>query len=61
MFQNDFAGEAFVSLSDVPGVDDGFNGFDALSIMPLTLMQPRHKGKYVINFHFLFRTKDNLL
>ncbi|KAK3090476.1 hypothetical protein FSP39_012170 [Pinctada imbricata] len=45
VFQNDFAGEAYVSLADIPGVDgEDVTGFEALSVVTLPLMQPKHKG-----------------
>lgn len=46
VFQNDFAGEAYVDLCNIPGVDgQDISGFDALAITALPLMQPKHKGK----------------
>ncbi|KAK3090649.1 hypothetical protein FSP39_013399 [Pinctada imbricata] len=46
VFQNDFAGEAYVSLADIPGVDgEDVTGFEALSVVTLPLMQPKHKEK----------------
>ena len=45
VFQNDFAGEAYVDLCNIPGVDgQDISGFDALAITALPLMQPKHKG-----------------
>ncbi|XP_033744420.1 BAI1-associated protein 3-like isoform X1 [Pecten maximus] len=43
VFQNDFAGEVYVSLSDLPGVEEEISGFDALSITSFPMMQPKHK------------------
>ncbi|OWF45641.1 BAI1-associated protein 3-like isoform X2 [Mizuhopecten yessoensis] len=43
VFQNDFAGEVYVSLADLPGVDEEISGFDALNIVSLPMMQPKHK------------------
>lgn len=40
VFQNDFAGEMFISLSEVPGVNGDVSGYDALSVITLPLMQP---------------------
>lgn len=46
VFQNDFAGEAYVHMADVPGVDgDEITGFEALNVKSLPLMQPKHKGE----------------
>ena len=47
VFQNDFAGEAYVCMADIPGVDgEEVSGFEALSVVSLPLMQPKHKGLY---------------
>ncbi|XP_064617037.1 BAI1-associated protein 3-like [Liolophura sinensis] len=44
MFQNDFAGEAFLSLREIPGVDgEEVTGYDALHEIQLPLAQPKHK------------------
>lgn len=44
VFENDFAGEAYVDLCNIPGVDgQDISGFDALAITALPLMQPQHK------------------
>ncbi|KAK3599282.1 hypothetical protein CHS0354_028639 [Potamilus streckersoni] len=44
VFQNDFAGEVYLSLQEVPGVDgQEVTGFEALNIMSLPLMQPKAK------------------
>ncbi|XP_048763860.1 BAI1-associated protein 3-like isoform X3 [Ostrea edulis] len=44
VFENDFAGEAYVDMCNIPGVDgQDISGFDALAITALPLMQPQHK------------------
>ncbi|KAL4240526.1 Munc13 (mammalian uncoordinated) y domain [Mactra antiquata] len=44
VFQNDFAGEVFIPLSDIPGVDgDEVRGYEALSVITLPMMQPGKK------------------
>lgn len=51
VFENDFAGEAYVDLCNIPGVDgQDISGFDALAITALPLMQPQHKGNTVLNY-----------
>ena len=46
VFQNDFAGEVYMSLADIPGVDgDEVTGYEALSVVNLPLMQPPKKSK----------------
>lgn len=48
VFQNDFAGEVYMSLADVPGVDgDEVTGYEALSVVSLPLMQPPKKSKQI--------------
>lgn len=48
VFENDFAGEAYVDLCNIPGVDgQDISGFDALAITALPLMQPQHKGSTI--------------
>ncbi|XP_046560187.1 BAI1-associated protein 3-like isoform X1 [Haliotis rubra] len=45
VFQNDFAGEVYLAMEDVPGVSgEEVTGYDALSIISLPLIQPKHKG-----------------
>ncbi|XP_055954856.1 BAI1-associated protein 3 [Patella vulgata] len=45
VFQNDFAGEAYLSMAEIPGVDGlEVSGYEALSIVSLPLMHPKHKG-----------------
>ena len=49
MFQNDFAGEVYMSLADVPGVDgDEVTGYEALSVVTLPLMHPSKKSKILV-------------
>ncbi|ESO87159.1 hypothetical protein LOTGIDRAFT_91451, partial [Lottia gigantea] len=44
VFQNDFAGEAYLSMAEIPGVDGvEVSGYEALSIVALPLMHPKHK------------------
>ncbi|XP_052265684.1 BAI1-associated protein 3-like isoform X2 [Dreissena polymorpha] len=44
VFQNDFAGEVFMALSDIPGVDGvEVSGYEALSVVTLPLTQPCKK------------------
>ena len=46
VFQNDFAGEVFMALRDIPGVDgDNVSGFEALHKVVLPLTQPSRKRK----------------
>ena len=46
VFQNDFAGEVYMSLADVPGVDgDEVTGYEALSVVTMPLMHPSKKSK----------------
>ena len=46
VFQNDFAGEVYMSLADIPGVNgDEVTGYEALSVVNLPLMQPPKKSK----------------
>ncbi|XP_052791167.1 BAI1-associated protein 3-like isoform X2 [Mya arenaria] len=41
VFQNDFAGEVFMALSEIPGVDgDEVSGYEALNVVTLPLTQP---------------------
>ncbi|XP_048248797.1 BAI1-associated protein 3-like isoform X2 [Haliotis rufescens] len=45
VFQNDFAGEVYLAMEDVPGVSgEEVKGYDALSIISLPLIQPKHKA-----------------
>ncbi|XP_061181860.1 BAI1-associated protein 3-like [Saccostrea echinata] len=49
VFENDFAGEAYVDLCNIPGVDgQDVSGFDSLAITALPLMQPQHKVVLVL-------------
>ncbi|XP_045213590.2 BAI1-associated protein 3-like isoform X3 [Mercenaria mercenaria] len=44
VFQNDFAGEVFMPLAEIPGVDgDEVTGYEALNVVTLPLMQPGRK------------------
>lgn len=46
VFQNDFAGEVFMALRDIPGVDgDEVTGYEALNVVTLPLTQPSRKRK----------------
>ena len=50
VFQNDFAGEVYMSLSDIPGVDgDEVSGYEALNVITLPLMQPAKKSRCTCN------------
>lgn len=42
---NDFAGEAFLSLNNIPGVSEGIDNFHGLKPIELVLMQQRDKRK----------------
>ena len=45
VFQNDFGGEAFLPLADVPGVNgEEVSGFDALHVISLALIHPKVVG-----------------
>lgn len=49
VFQNDFAGEVFMALSDIPGVDgDEVTGYEALNVITLPLTQPGKKRKLIM-------------
>ena len=42
LLSNDFAGEAFLSLSDIPGISgEEISGFSALTPISLTLTHPK--------------------
>jgi BAI1-associated protein 3 len=43
---NDFAGEAFLSLNNIPGVSEGIDNFHGLKPIDLVLMQQRDKRKF---------------
>jgi hypothetical protein len=46
VFQNDFAGEVFMPLAEIPGVyGDDVTGYEALNVVTLPLMQPGRKSK----------------
>ncbi|CAI9723929.1 BAI1-associated protein 3-like isoform X3 [Octopus vulgaris] len=50
MFQNDIGGEAYIPLSEIPGVNGAeVTGFEALNIISMPLMHPRHKEKGTFN------------
>ena len=55
LFENDFAGEVYIPLAEIPGVDgDEVTGYEALSVITLPLMQPKKKSKA----HSLFTTQQ---
>lgn len=43
---NDFAGEAFLSLNNIPGVSESIDNFHGLKPIDLVLMQQRDKRKF---------------
>lgn len=46
VFQNDFGGEAFLALSEVPGINgEEVSGFDALHVTSLPLIHPKVAGE----------------
>lgn len=50
MFQNDIGGEAYLPLSEIPGVSGGeVTGFEALNILSMPLLHPRHKERGTFN------------
>lgn len=54
VFQNDFAGEAYMDLAEVPGATgEMITGWDALNIVSLKLMHPKPKGKDFSHYHLL--------
>lgn len=58
---NDFAGEAFLSLNNIPGVAElnlGVENFHGLKAMDLVLMQQKDKRKWTLWFqhHFVWLT-----
>lgn len=54
---NDFAGEAFLDLADVPGIGNGAGS--ALRQFNLILIHPSNKGIYLL--HLLFPTIPDYL
>jgi len=47
VFQNDFAGEIFMPLAEIPGVDgDNVSGYEALNVITMPMMQPREKSEF---------------
>ena len=51
VFQNDFAGEVFLAMADVPGVDGReIARFDALPTINLPLLQLKQKCKHFTQF-----------
>ena len=52
VFQNDFAGEVYLPLADIPGVDgDEVTGYEALNVVSLPLMQPTKKREWSCNVY----------
>ena len=52
VFQNDFGGEAFLPLADVPGVNgEEVSGFDALHVISLALIHPKVIGMCRFSTH----------
>lgn len=53
---NDFAGEAFLSLNNIPGVSESIDNFHGLKPIDLVLMQQRDKRK--LNYCMLNNVED---
>lgn len=45
---NDFAGEAFLLLKNIPGVTESIDNFHGLKPIELVLMQQRDKRKFIL-------------
>lgn len=54
---NDFAGEAFLSLNNIPGVSEGIDNFHGLKPIELVLMQQRDKREGIDNMTWIFLIK----
>jgi BAI1-associated protein 3 len=45
VFQNDFAGEVYLQLCDIPGVNgEDVSGYESISFMTKPLIHPKPKG-----------------
>jgi BAI1-associated protein 3 len=61
---NDFAGEAFLSLHNIPGVDDNntsIDNFHGLKTVDLCLMHQKNRSKLVVLYWYYWLLNSLLL
>ena len=55
VFQNDFAGEVYIQLCDIPGINgEDVSGYESISFMTKPLIHPKPKGLYSFDHNYIF-------